>query len=126
MMSLNRKYGSIEVDHTASPGITPEFAAKTGGVAVAAGKKFEADTKCCSHCGTVVILNPLRSRSREYCPACFHYVCDLCAATYHETLICTPVAAQIDAIGEALVLGKPAPLLIGSGGIFQKDLQHHG
>jgi hypothetical protein len=113
------KKGYLEVDHTASPGITPEQAALRGGVAVGAGERFEADTSRCNHCQNIVILNPGRTRARESCTKCFRYICDACAATLHMTGICTPVAQQIDVIGEALVLGRAAPLMIGPGGIFQ-------
>lgn len=61
--------GYIMVDHRASPG-TPE---------VPEGTLFEAATMHCSHCGTVVIINPGRTRDRANCTKCGKYVCDSCA-----------------------------------------------
>lgn len=81
-MALSRKSfeGEISVDHTASPGFTPEQARKLGYLpyTVAEGKLFEAPTMGCNHCGTVVIMNPDRHREREYCMQCNMYVCDNC------------------------------------------------
>lgn len=49
------------------------------GLPAGAGRgMFEAPTCTCSHCQTVVILNPLRNRERAYCPKCDHYLCDGC------------------------------------------------
>lgn len=73
MLILNdmepRGLGYIEIDHRA------------GGLAPAGlPKHFEADTYTCSHCQTVVILNPLRRRERYKCTSCSHHICDKCAA----------------------------------------------
>lgn len=40
------------------------------------GKKLESATVTCSHCQTIVVLRPDRSRPRNYCGKCDHYVCD--------------------------------------------------
>jgi hypothetical protein len=87
-MALSKRAyeGELLVDHRASPGLTNEQAHKLGytldntGVpnAVAEGKVFEAPTMGCNHCGTVVIINPSRTRDRAYCPSCDHYICDNC------------------------------------------------
>lgn len=45
------------------------------------GGMLESATITCSHCQSVVVLNPNRSRSRGYCPKCDHYICDGCEAT---------------------------------------------
>lgn len=60
--------GYLMIDHRASPG-TPE---------VPEGTVFEAATMHCSHCGTVVIVNPNRTRERAWCQPCDKYVCDNC------------------------------------------------
>ena len=44
------------------------------------GKVSECATITCSHCQQVMIVNPLRSRERAYCPKCDHYICDGCGA----------------------------------------------
>lgn len=44
------------------------------------GRVFECATLTCSHCQKVMMVNPLRTRERAYCPKCDHYVCDNCGA----------------------------------------------
>ena len=71
--------GYLMLDHRASPGLTPEEAKVLGYGESASGEKlYEAKTNHCSHCGTVVIMNPQRTRERAYCQACNKYICDNC------------------------------------------------
>jgi len=72
--------GYLMVDHRASPGLTPEQAVSLGyhPTQVAEGQLFEAKTNHCSHCGTVVIMNPMRTRDRSFCVSCNKYICDNC------------------------------------------------
>ena len=82
MASKLSQQGEIMIDHTNSPGITPEFMAKNGlnpADAVGAGVKWESGTKPCRHCGGLVHLHPLRMRDREWCAQCDCYICDNCA-----------------------------------------------
>jgi hypothetical protein len=73
--------GYLLVDHSAAPGVAREIATGNGNAPpVAAGRTFEAPTITCSHCQRVVIVNPLRTRERAYCPKCDHYICDECEA----------------------------------------------
>ncbi len=65
-----RGLGYLELDHRATPAELP------AGVP----KHFEADTYTCSHCQSVVIMNPTRRRERYKCNGCGHHVCDACAA----------------------------------------------
>jgi hypothetical protein len=86
------------VDHRASPGIPHEQAVQMGlsPKMVGEGTLFEAATMHCAHCGTVVILNPGRTRERASCYKCGAYVCDNCGScmkdssylhqSYHEKL----------------------------------------
>lgn len=80
LMSKQIHEGYLMIDHRASPGFTPEEASRVGyGPAFAGeGKLFEAKTNHCSHCGTVVIMNPLRTRDRHLCVYCNKYICDNC------------------------------------------------
>ena len=41
---------------------------------------FEADTYTCTHCSSVVIMNPARVRERYKCTGCNHHICDACTA----------------------------------------------
>ena len=78
MAGKPRREGYLLVDHTFSPGVTPDAlqAAGVPGVAVGADRKMEFGTATCCHCNAVVILNPLRVRARNYCAKCDQYVCD--------------------------------------------------
>lgn len=78
MNSKKRNEGYLLIDHSQSPGVSEELLQQSGipGAAVGPGKVFEAATITCSHCQTMVILNPLRTRARNYCAKCDHYICD--------------------------------------------------
>jgi len=69
--------GYLMIDHRDSPGLTRE---QVGTDALGPGKLYESATFTCSHCQTVVVINPRRTRERGYCPKCDHYICDACEA----------------------------------------------
>jgi len=74
--------GYLMLDHRASPGLTPEESVSLGyGVSASGEKLYEAKTNHCSHCGTVVIMNPQRTRERSFCQACSKYICDNCGVS---------------------------------------------
>lgn len=73
---------------------------------LAGGGLAEADTSTCSHCQRIVVLNPLRTRDRSNCPKCHHYICDECAAIYHSTLTCVPIAKVFDELQEGATRGQ--------------------
>lgn len=102
MKTSKRKFeGEMIIDHTDSPGITPEQA-QGRGPAVGKGELWRSATYSCVHCQAVVIINPLRTRARGYCQKCDDYQCDACAA-----FPCLPFAKVIDAALEAGAAGKP-------------------
>lgn len=70
--------GYLLIDHKASPGLPPDFMQKLGldGPAVAGGASYESPTITCVHCGTIVVLNPQRTRPRNHCRKCDDYICD--------------------------------------------------
>ena len=78
MSSLRRHEGYLLIDNRFGPGVTAEFIRSTGKDApiVPEGAVFESATTTCSHCHTVVILNPDRTRPRNYCRKCDRYICD--------------------------------------------------
>jgi hypothetical protein len=93
--------GYLFIDHRASPGMPDSKYLREGSV-------YEADTLWCSHCSMVMVRNPDRTRDRGHCPKCNEYLCDWCAAAYHENLICRPFKQVVD----DLKSGKtPEPLL---------------
>jgi len=79
--------GELVLDHSASPGFTPEQARKLGMPAelTGEGKKMHAATLGCPHCGSHVMLNPLRKRPRAHCYQCNQYICDICDAVRHKS-----------------------------------------
>jgi hypothetical protein len=80
VLSLKRHEGWLMIDHRASPGIPADIAIKLGldPKQVAGGRLMEAATLTCNHCGNAWKKNPLRTRPREYCKLCDHYICDRC------------------------------------------------
>lgn len=80
--SQKSKEGWLFIDHSASPGL-PEHVARLAGFdpkLCREGAVFESATITCSHCSTTWNVNPLRTRDREYCRKCDHYICDHCYA----------------------------------------------
>ena len=78
MASKRSREGYLLIDHKASPGLPPDFMRNAGlvGPSVAGGAMWESPTMTCAHCGTVVVMNPQRTRARGYCAKCDDYVCD--------------------------------------------------
>jgi hypothetical protein len=83
--------GLLLIDHSASPGLTPEDFRKVGiteqglhrlGLSMAEfgeGKKLERATMRCCHCGKQVFLNAERIKPRSFCRTCpkgHDYICD--------------------------------------------------
>jgi hypothetical protein len=94
---MSQCFGYLTIDHRASPGIP-------GSKALGEGTLFEADTRTCNHCKGVVMMNPDRTRTRFTCPKCDKYCCDLCAAGYHQNLICVPFDRIVDDLKSGKIL----------------------
>lgn len=90
----------VMIDHRNSPGISQEFMAANGldGPAVGAGRVMESAMVVCGHCNTDVILNPNRSRNREWCWNCDKYICDKCALLKKLGHACSPFKAKLQEI----------------------------
>lgn len=102
--SLKDGSGYLIIDHTDSPGLRPEdipARLKTTTPVVGAGQKYEVDIQFCAHCGSQIILNPKRTRPREFCVKCNHYVCDnpICIKE------CAPLKKLLDKAETSLVRG---------------------
>lgn len=98
------------IDHRASPGISSEVSIAAGLPADAGRGVFESATVTCRHCQRIVILNPDRSRPREYCLGCNHYICDSCAAIAVKAG-CVPFAKVLD-LAEAAIVKAEASTFI--------------
>lgn len=59
--------GYLLIDHSCGPGLDGNK-----------GHKIEAAVLTCSHCQKGIMVNPLRTRDKAYCPKCDHYICDEC------------------------------------------------
>jgi hypothetical protein len=93
--------GYLLVDHRNSPGITERDltpALRAAGFEAHTGV-FESPTIRCAHCGTMVVINPQRTRARHYCQPCDHYVCDQANCILH----CTPFIKTVDLSVEAAI-----------------------
>lgn len=67
----------------------------------------------CSHCQAQVVLNPLRTRDRAYCPKCDHYICDVCeGARVASGGACKTFKQLADEVSEAGATGRPLPSLV--------------
>lgn len=99
LQSKRNLEGYLLIDHRASPG-TPQ---------VPEGRILEAPTITCSHCNAVVILNPMRTRPRNYCAKCDHYVCDKAGCIVG----CNPFMKQVDEFEKT---ETSAPIIVPGGG----------
>lgn len=87
IFSKKQHDGYLMVDHRASPGIPEDMARKMGldPANSRGGKLAEYATLGCPHCGSHIVLNPDRTRDREWCAKCDKYICDWCGAARKET-----------------------------------------
>jgi hypothetical protein len=92
--------GYLLLDNRQSPGISKEFIQASGKKVpfVPEGTLGEFSTITCSHCHAIVILNPLRNRTRGYCAKCDHFVCDLPGCRVG----CFPMKKVLDLLQEKL------------------------
>jgi hypothetical protein len=93
------------IDHRNSPGITAEFMQKNkiDGPAVGKGTYFESAMTVCHCCQADIVLNPNRSRDREWCMQHDAYLCDRCALTRRLTGSCVPLKQRIADIFNRLI-----------------------
>jgi hypothetical protein len=115
MTSKRSHEGYLMIDHRHTAGVPDDIlqADRSNPLPKGAGRGlFEAPTYTCSHCQTVVILNPLRNRERAYCRKCDHYICDTCGVTLSLTSQCRTFKQIIDEVQETADKGLPVSPLI--------------
>lgn len=97
MKTKRSREAYLLIDHRNSPGVTPEFvrANKLDVPAVGAGVTFESAMIVCGHCAADVILNPNRTREREWCFTCDSYICDGCGAARKLGAPCRPYKKKL-------------------------------
>lgn len=120
MKSKRSHEGFLEIHPGMGPALSLEEAAKTGKEIIGAGArgKIEAGILTCSHCQKQVMVNPLRTRDRNWCSKCDHYICDQAGCNAG----CHPWKAYLDALEKkafrelalantgAFALRTPAPV----------------
>jgi hypothetical protein len=97
MFSKRSNEAYVLIDHRNSPGISQEFVAvnKLDVPAVGAGQAFESAISVCHCCGGDIILNPNRTREREWCMEHDAYMCDRCALIRKQTGECVPLQKKL-------------------------------
>ena len=96
-MNKRDRESYLEINHKESPGTTWEDVAHIpGAFPVGRGQVFKSATVKCNHCEKEIILNPDRSRERNYCPKCDFYICDWCEAERIRTGECLPFAKIVE------------------------------
>lgn len=113
MKTKRSREAYVMIDHRNSPGISQEYARahNIAGPAVGAGQMFESAIAVCSHCGADVILNPNRTREREWCMACDGYICDGCGAAKKAGAACVTLKQKMVEIFDASQR-SPVPFLV--------------
>lgn len=93
--------GYLLIDARESPGMGPR------GAPFGSGSVNELPIYTCSHCQRGVVVNPLRTRDRAYCPKCDHVICDQCEAVRVASGgACKPFAQIADEVCEAAVTAE--------------------
>ena len=106
--SKRSKEGYLMIDHRAARTSIPEEVLIKNGLPAGAGKGlYETPTYTCSHCQYVVVMNPLRTRDREYCRGCDSYICDGCGLLKKQGNPCKTYAQIGDEILNAAASGVP-------------------
>ena len=90
--------GYLLIDNRFSPGVSADFVQASGKnvPSVPEGALYESATVTCSHCHRIVILNPQRTRPRNYCAHCDHYICDTAGCLAG----CLPMTRRLDTLQE--------------------------
>jgi hypothetical protein len=99
---LPRGLGYVEIDQRGVNAALP----------VGTPRHFEADTYTCTHCQTVVVLNPLRVRERYKCNGCNHHICDPCAAERVAGKGCKTFEQVVDEVMEQTIRQSDSGLII--------------
>ena len=96
MNSKRSKEGYLMIDHRATEGVS-DATMVASGLPVGSGRGlFETPTYTCSHCQYVVVMNPARTREREYCRGCDSYICDGCGVLKKQGAACKTYAQKVD------------------------------
>jgi len=110
MTSLKRHEGWMFIDNRNSPGVEDEALVKLGYPVGAGHGLFESATYTCSHCNSVVVIEPKRTRERGFCRGCGQRLCDACSIIKERTLTCRSMEQRISEMQELDAAGQTAPV----------------
>lgn len=96
MTSLRQHEGWMFVDNRNSQGIDDAQMLALGYPVGAGRGLYESATYTCSHCNSVVVIEPRRTRERGFCRGCNQRICDGCVAVKAQTLQCRTMAQVVD------------------------------
>lgn len=96
------------INHKDSPGLSDDIVVAAGMPPGSGRGLFEAPFAKCHCCQTMLIINPLRTRERGYCPIHDKYACDWC----HEKRITTGVCKSFDEIADEFIENEIKKTLI--------------
>lgn len=96
MSSKRSKEGYLIIDHRATEPVPDEIMIRDGLPPGSGRGVFESATYTCSHCEHIVVLNPNRTREREYCRGCDSYICDGCGVLKKSGAPCKTYKQIID------------------------------
>jgi hypothetical protein len=91
-MNKHSQEAYLLIDHRNSPGTTQ----------VPGGQVFESAMVVCHCCGSDIILNPKRTREREWCMEHDAYMCDRCTLTRKLTGSCIPLKKKFSDLFERI------------------------
>ena len=112
MSSLRRHEGVMLIDNRNSAGISDEQMVALGYPVGAGRGLYESATYTCSHCCAVVIIEPKRTRAREFCRGCDSHICDPCGIMKAKTLACKTMTQIVDETITAAEHNRPVSPLI--------------
>jgi hypothetical protein len=101
-MSLKRFDGEVEIHQP--------LGLENPALPRAAVVRFASYT--CNHCNRVVMLNPQRTRDREWCSRCNRYICDGCGAVLAKTGECMPMAKLVAKVQRAAESNSALPKIL--------------
>ncbi len=84
------------IDNRNNPGISEGLAVANGLPKEAARGLYESATYTCSHCNSVIVMNPQRTRERGFCRGCSQVICDACSLVRSQTFACKTMSQVID------------------------------
>jgi hypothetical protein len=95
--SKRSKEGYLMIDNRAAYMPVPDKDLHENNLPPEAGRGlFETSTYTCSHCESIVVMNPMRTREREYCRGCDSYICDGCGYEKKQGKPCKTMKQIID------------------------------